>query len=157
MHCRGSNAIQPIAQRWEQNWKHGDPIPQVFAKSSLASHRSQIAMCSSYDTHVDSNRLGAADSLHKTVLQYAEKPYLCIQRQFTDFIKEECALVGPFKPALPSFIGAGKGPTLMAKQLRVNQFARYRAAVDSHEWSAVSLAPIVNRPRYEFLASSRLT
>src|SRR3954449_9429931 len=112
-------------------------------------------MRGSYDPYVDANRLRAADPLNVSVLQHAEKTHLCVQRQLANFIEEKCAHVGALKPAVPSFIGPGKGTSLVTEQLRVDQFARDRPAIDAHEWTAMPLAAIVNCPRNEFLTRSR--
>src|SRR5215204_4832256 len=97
-----------------------------------------------HDAYIDADRFRAPDPLNKSVLQHAKEPHLGIQRQLADFVEEKRAHVGPLKPTVSSFIGAGKGSSLVAKQLRVDQLARDRAAVDAHERTVVPLAAIVN-------------
>ena len=48
-----------------------------------------------------------------------------------------------------------KLPLLVAEELRVDQLARNRAAIDAHERPAVPLAAIVNRAGDQFLAGAR--
>ena len=84
-----------------------------------------------------------------------KKPHLRIQRQLADFIQEQRAHVGPLEPALPRFVRAGEAALLVAEQLRVDQLARNRAAIDAQERPAVPVAAIVNRARNQLLAGAR--
>ena len=70
-------------------------------------------------THVDADRLLAADAVELTLGQHAQQPCLQRRRHVADFIEEQRAAVGLFEASATQGIGAGERPLLVAEELRL--------------------------------------
>ena len=106
---------------------------KILAEPSLGHHRGQIAVRGGDDPHVDVDRLLAADAFHPAVLQDAQHADLGRQRQLADLVEKQRAAVGPLEPAAAGLDRPGKCATLVAEQLRIDQFRRNRPAIDAIE------------------------
>ena len=123
---------------------------------AFADHARQIAVRGGDDSHVDVDRLRAADPLDKAVLQHPQEADLRFERQFADFVQKQRAHVGPLEPALASLGRAGETAPFVAEKLRIDQLAWNRAAVDAKERPAVAVAAVVDRAGDQLLARTRL-
>jgi hypothetical protein len=74
------------------------------------------------------------------------------QRQFSDFVEKQRAAVGSLEPAVPRVPGTRETPLFMAKEVRVDQLGRNRAAVDAHERSRRTSRAGVNGAGHDLLA-----
>jgi hypothetical protein len=83
-----------------------EPVIEILAKASFSHFDREIAIGRRDETHVDANRLVAADALERSLLQHAEKLHLQRERDLADFVEEERAAVRLLEPADASLLGA---------------------------------------------------
>src|SRR6185295_17651163 len=88
---------------------------QVLPEAALADHGSQVAMCGGDDSQIDGDRLDAADWYDSALLNAAQQFGLHGQRQFSDFIQEQCALIGTTNKAQGGGDSTGERAFYVAK------------------------------------------
>jgi hypothetical protein len=121
----------------------------------MSSGRScQVAVAGGEDADVDFSRPGATDGGELLFLDKAQELALHLQRQLADLVEEHCAGMGLGQSAGPSLMGAGVGPSFVAKKLALDQAGRNGAAVHYHHGPPFAGAELVNGPRQQLLAGS---
>ena len=148
------NILEPLAERREQDRKHVDPVPQILPKRAVLHHRRQVAMGCGDDTDVDLHGRFSADAFDLVVLQHPEQTHLSRQRQFADLVEKQGAAIGPFEPSLMLVGGAREAAFFVAKELRVDEFRRDRAAVHPDEGAIGPLRACVDAAGHDLLAGS---
>ena len=78
-------------------------------------------------------------------------------RELADFIEEDGAALGKFKPAEASLQRAGEGSLLVTEQLRCNQRCGDGRTVHIDKGSGGALGPFVDGTSDEFLAGAGFT
>ncbi len=92
------------------------------------------------------------------IVQIFEQLGLQSQRQIADFVQEERTLVGQFEqPRFALLAGPGKGPALIAEELRLQQTFRQGRTIDGDERLFAPAAVHVDKPGHQPLARSRLS
>src|SRR5580698_864172 len=116
----------------------------------------EIAVGGGNHAHVHTQRVTAPYGLKLVFLQDAEQLHLCLQAKLPDFIQEDCAAVRKLEAADAPLERPREGPFHMPKQFALHQTSRDRAAVHTHQSTAVAGASAVYRARHEFLPGPRL-
>src|SRR6266702_122280 len=98
----------------------------------------------------------AADAGELTVLEHVEELALERRVQISDLVEEDRAVVGRLELAELELVGAGEGPALVTEQLALQELARDRGTVDLDEGTGPAHAELVDGPRDQILAGSRL-
>ena len=103
---------------------------------------------------VDANGMDAAHALELVLLQHAQKLYLDVERQLTDFIEKDRSAIGELEASLLLLHGAGERPALMSKELALDQGGRQGAAIHFDHDRAFASTRSMNRTRDQLLARS---
>jgi hypothetical protein len=125
--------------------EHGEAVEQVLAEAAVLHLRAQVAVGGGDEAHVDVAHLIAADRADLAELHRAQQRRLQIERQFADFVEEQCAAVGGFEQAGALLVGAGERALGVAEQLALDELARHRAAVHDDERLPVRAEPACRR------------
>ena len=70
MLCQSGNVFGVLPQWWQHNGKHGEAIPQIFAKAAVLHHGGQILVSRSDNAHVYRDWVFAANALKDTFLHH---------------------------------------------------------------------------------------
>jgi len=90
-------------------------------------------MCGRDDSHVDPDRALSADAHHFGVLDDAQETHLRGRSELAHLVEEQRAAIGLLEPALTAADGAREGALFVSEELRVDELAGDRAAVDAAE------------------------
>ena len=104
--------------------------------------------------HLD--RALAAEWLDLSLLQRAQELRLRGQGKVDDLIEEQGSPSGKLELPLLSLMGTRERALLIAKEFRLDQGVRYRAAVDGDKRLLASSAQLMDGPGDELLASAGL-
>src|SRR5690606_19330686 len=105
--------LEALAQGREPHREDREAIPEVLAERALRDHAVQVAMGRRDDAHVDVDRARAADARERALLQDAQEPDLCRERQLADLVEQESSAVRPLEPPLPCRDRAGERAALV--------------------------------------------
>jgi len=92
-------------------------VQEVLAKRALRGHRAQVTMRRRDHTHVHNMRALAAQRANAHRLEKSQQLRLLLQRQLTDLIQEERAVVSALKSAPIGGGSAGKRTPDVAEEL----------------------------------------
>jgi hypothetical protein len=92
-----ADVLGPFAQGRHGDLEHGEAVEQVFAEAAVLHLRAQVAVGGGDEAHVDVAHLIAADRADLPELHGPQQRRLQIERQFADFVEEQCAAVGGFE------------------------------------------------------------
>ena len=107
-----------------------EPVIEVGAKTPVGDHRAQVMVGGGDDAHVHLLQLQATDRNEAALLDHLEQLDLQRQRQITDLIEKNRALVRQLQQtALALTAGAGERARHIAEQLGLDQVLRQRTAV----------------------------
>ena len=95
-----------------------------------------------------------ADPLELTLLQHAQQLALQFERDFADLVQKQRAAIGEFEAAEPVAQRAGECASGMSEKFALEQFARYRRAIDPDQRAMAALAGLVDGARDQFLAGA---
>src|SRR5215207_4183801 len=105
------------------------------------------------NSHINRNRLVAAESFNMALFESAQEFGLHIRAHVTNLVQKESSAVGLLKLPSPARGSPRKCAFFMAEKLGFNQFGRQRSAVDGDESPAAArLAAFMYLARDEFLA-----
>src|SRR5690554_3056181 len=111
-----------------------------------------------YYPHIDGDFLLAPDAADGPLLNDPEDFDLEMDGQITDFIQKNAAPGGQFKETLLARIaGTGKGPSLVAEELALDEIFWHSATVYRHKGALAALAVQVDGPGEQFLARPTLS
>src|SRR5690242_9332803 len=156
MQREGRNIVEPLAQRGHGEADDGESVVEILAEPALGHRRSQIAVRGGDDPRADLPRNILADDLHLARLESAEEHRLNLDRQLTDLVEEERALVGGLKGALARRRRSGERAAGVAEQRARDELARDGPAVHRNERAAPDERPLVDGPGDELLADAGL-
>jgi hypothetical protein len=132
-------------------------VEEVLAESAAADELVEVAVGGGHEAHVDvEHLLAAADRPHLAVLEHAQQLHLQRRRELGDLVEEQRAAVRLADQALGRVRGTGERPLHVAEQLRLEQLARDRAAVDRDERPLRAAAGAVDAARHQLLAGAAL-
>src|SRR5262252_6624385 len=127
---------------------------EIVAEVAVGHGARQVAVGGGDDAHVDANVLFPSEAGELAVLQDLEELSLQRKAHVPDFIEEHRPLVRELELARFLVNGASKGAALEAEQLRLEQLARKRGAVDLHERPIAPGRRAVQRAGDQFLAGA---
>jgi len=113
-----------LAQGRQLQGDHVEAVIQVFAELPGLGQVLQVAVGRGDQAHVDFLRLYRTNPANLAFLQHAQQACLGFEREFTDFVEEQCATVGGFYQASTAGTGAGECPFFMAEQFRFDEGLR---------------------------------
>ena len=156
MRHQAADVLAPLAQRGQPDGDDVEPVKQIAAKAAVGHLGFQVAVGGHHNAHVDLDFALAAQPYHGAFLQGAQELGLHGQRQVTNFVQKNGALVRLLKPAGPLGGGAGERPALVAKQLGLKQRVWNGGAIDLDEGRMAALAGQMQGAGKQLLARARL-
>src|SRR5258708_39861770 len=78
-----------LAQRRHVDANDGQPVIQIFAKSSFGDALLEVRVGRREDADVDALRLGLADRHDLGLLEKSQQPRLDVERQIADLVEKE--------------------------------------------------------------------
>src|SRR6185436_5045950 len=109
-----------LAQRWDRDLDHVQPVVEVLTESALRDHLAKVAIGCADDAHVDVARSTVgSDTLDLAGLEEAQQQALHTQGHLAYLIEEYRAHVGGFELAGLVAIGAGEAALDVAEELRL--------------------------------------
>src|SRR4029079_5245500 len=145
------------AQRRHADRHDVETEEQVFAKLLLGDSSLEIAMRRRKDSHVGAARLRAADALEGLLLKDAQELNLHVETHVPDLVEKQRAARGELETADARRERACERAFLVTEQLRLEQLAWNRGAVERHERPAAALGELVNAARDELFAAAGLS
>ena len=95
MRDQGGDVLFSIAQGWQANTDHVEPVIQVFTEGSVRDIRFQIAVGRGQHAHIRLDGCTAAYAFKGAELQHTQKFLLRAHTQLADLIQEDR---GPYSP-----------------------------------------------------------
>ena len=132
------NVVGSLAQGGQQEREDIESIIKVAAESAVGGHLCQIAVRRRDETHVDLDRLVAAETLEFLFLQHAQQLGLQLQGNVTHLVEKKCPAVGQFKAPDLLRNGAGEGTFFVAKQLAFQKSRGNGGTIELDERSAAA-------------------
>src|SRR5579862_1430637 len=83
------DVLRALAQRWQVNLEHVQPVVQILAKSSGFDGGEQVAVGGGNHAHVGAARGRVADALVFAFLNKAQQLWLHGERQVGDFVEKK--------------------------------------------------------------------
>jgi serine/threonine protein kinase len=127
------DVVAALAQRWQAQRHHVEPVVEVGAEVSAVDGRAQILVSRRHHADVDADRIAATDALDHTLLDRAQEARLEIERQLADLVEEHGATGGALDRTDARGVRAGERALVVPEQLALDQRRRNRAAVDHDE------------------------
>src|SRR6185312_3729499 len=127
---------------------------EILAELALLHFLAQILLGRGDDADVDIDGAIAADATDLALLEHAQELGLQIERELAELVEEDGAPVRRFEGDLPRGGRAGERALLVAEQLRLDERARDRAAVDDDERLVLAARQIVDRARDEIFSGA---
>src|SRR6266478_6871410 len=132
--------------------KHVQAVEQVTAELFFFDGTNQIAIGGGDQPHVDPDRLRASQALELLILQNAQQLGLQLQRNVSNLVEQQSALIRQFQPAEPLAYRSGESSFLVAEQFAFQQSRGNGGAVQLDEVAVPAPAHAVNQTRYAFFA-----
>ena len=149
---KAGQIVGPLAQRRNGNLKGVDAEEQILAKRARSHHLLQRPMGGTHNPHIDGDGVVVTHSADFATFQCPQQPRLERLGEFADLVQKQRAAIGHLKQPSPMFLGAGEGPLAMAEKFAFHQMLRQRPAVHRHQRPTRPRAPLMDRPRHQFLA-----
>src|SRR5580700_3179053 len=150
------NVVPSFAQWRDTNRKHIQAIVQVHPESSFRCHVLKMLIRRRDDPRIDSSGMRASEPFELLLLDRAEELGLQFDWQIADFVEKQRAAVGRLEAAHAGCHSAGKRASLIPEHLALEQRSGNRRAVDRYKTVVPACARLMNGPRNEFLAGTRL-
>src|SRR5262249_25385650 len=145
-----------IAQRWQRDREHAQPIVEILAQLALAHGLGGQAGRRRDHAGVDLDRRRAADAEHLARLGHAQELHLELHRHLPDPLEEEGAAGGALEVTAVALERAREAAALVTEELALDERRRDRAAVDGEERRHTAAAQLMDRLRDELLAGAAL-
>jgi hypothetical protein len=139
-----AQVLATLAQWWETQDRHREPMEQVLAKPAGINLGRQRAICRRDDADVHRPAAGASDWQDLAFLEGPKEFDLGRLGKFADLVEEERPSVGLGKVTLPACRCPCERPLFVSEQLRLDEFGRYGTTVDGHERILSSWAGAMN-------------
>ena len=110
-----------MAQRRNVDWKHVQAKIEVASETAFSHHLFQVPVGGRNDPDIHGNRLGSPYAFDLLFLQHPQQPDLRLRRQFSDLVKKNGPLPGPFETTPLPRNSTGEGAFLVAEKLAVHQ------------------------------------
>ena len=142
-----ADVVGTDAQGWDLDHQAMDSIVEVRAEATLVHHRTQISVRCANQPNVDAAGCFTANAPDMPSFQHAKEPSLQARRQLCDFIEKERPAVRLLERSAMRLDRAGERPSLVSKELALNELARKTTAVERHERALAAPPSFVKRPR----------
>ena len=107
--------LLPVAERWDSELDHLQPVIQVLAEVPVPHHLLEVAVGGGEDAHVGVNRTIASKARELTVLQHVQDLGLQGRGHLADLVQHHGPVLGELKFSDARGPRAGKRATLMAE------------------------------------------
>jgi hypothetical protein len=111
------NVLRPLTERWHFDREDREAIEQIGAEASGFDLPAEVAVGRGDHANVAAQGLRRTQSLELAGLQKEQELGLQLGGQLSDFVEEECSLVGDFEATLAPVIRAGERTLLVAEEL----------------------------------------
>src|SRR6266567_1475362 len=141
-----------LAQRWNFEGKHNEPIEQILPETAGGHFFFQIAVGGGNNAHVDLARACVADAFNFLLLQDPQQLGLHGQRDFPNLVEKERAAVGEFEP--PGLVAhrARERAAHVPKEFAFENVLGDGATVDLDERPIFARAVVMDGPSDELFA-----
>ena len=145
-----------ISQRRELDHGHGQAIEEVWPEAPGDGVVTEGSIRRRDDAGIDLHRGRRSNRHDLSLLQRAQQLDLHGQWELADLVEEQGAARRKLEVAFAILERPSEGALSVAKELRLGEVSRNRAAVHGDEGSAGARTCLVNGPGHEFLASAAL-
>ena len=121
--------LEPLAQRRKRDRIDVQAVVKIGSETAFLDRQLKILVGRGNHADIHLPRVRRSDPLEFAFLQHPEKLRLHFGRQVADLVEKKGASVGDLEAALAGGHGAGEGPTLVAKQFRLDERRRERRAL----------------------------
>lgn len=146
------DVVLPLPERGHVQRDRRDPVEQVFAQPAATHGLDRVVMGGGDDTHVERDRLVAADPHDRVRLERAQQLDLQLGRHLGDLVEKQRAAARGLEHADMLGNRAGETAFLVTEQMRFRNVVRNRAAIDGNERPAAAWAHVVQEPCDDVLA-----
>ena len=150
------DVLPPLAQRRQRQLDDVQAIQQIAAQRPLGGAGVDVLVGGRQHAHVDRDRGVAADDVDHVLLQHPQQLALQRQRQLGDLVEEQGPAGGLAEASRPIADRPGERPAHVPEQLRLEQLAGDRRAVDRDEGPLRPPAAGVDPPRDQLFAGAAL-
>ena len=112
---------QALTQRRHVDWKHVQPVQQVFAQPARCNGLMRQAVGGRDDSHIGFLALRGTDAHEAPRFQHPQQLDLQLQRHFGDFVQEQRAPAGALEKAQVLAVRAGEAALFVAENLALDQ------------------------------------
>jgi hypothetical protein len=98
----------------------------------------------------------AADTLEGALLQHAQELHLHVECHIADLVEKQRAAVGELETPHTGGERSGESALLVPEQLTFEELSRDGSAIDGDERTIGAAGQLVNTPRHELFAATRL-
>src|SRR6202030_4654277 len=113
--------LAPVAQRRQMQRTHVQAVAQITAEFFFFDATNQIAIGGGDQPHVHPDRLRASQALELLILQNAQQLGLQLQRNVSNLVEQQSALIRQFQPAELLAYRSSEGSFFVAEQLAFQQ------------------------------------
>ena len=108
--------LAPLAQGWEPQADHIEPVQQVLAEQAELDALFQILVRGGNHAHIGLDRRMAAHTVKTAIAQNPQQARLQLKRHVANFIQEQGAAIGLLKTSAPLALRARESAPLVAEQ-----------------------------------------
>src|SRR5437868_7704310 len=151
-----NDVFPALTQRRNTQMNLVQAMKQIVAERALLYLIFQIAAGRRDDPSIGRNFLDPTNTVIRSSVQNAQQLHLRARFEFTDFVEEQCALVGQLEE--PGFlrVGAAKCAFLISEQLTLNQMFGKSTTVHVNQRFVTSQRKMMNRSRNNLFSASCL-
>src|SRR5262245_11990869 len=149
------NVLGPFPKRGQVDREYVQTVVEVGAEFPCFHELVEQTVRRRDDPDVGPDRLRAAETLERPLLEHAQELRLEVGRQVADLVQQQRAVVGELEASDASRDGTREGAPLVAEQLALEQARGDRRTIELDEWTAPPPAQLVNQASDQLLAGSR--
>jgi hypothetical protein len=151
---QGQNILSPFSQGRDVHRNHLKAEEEILPEESFSDQGVEILVGGRHDADVHDDSPGFSQREDLAVFQEAQQLGLKCQRKVPDFIQEEGPLVGSSKDSKMVSGGTGEGSLAIAKELPLEEFLRYRRAVEGDVGSMSASGEFMNLASQDLLSGT---
>jgi len=127
--------LSPVLEVRNEDRHYIQAIVEVLAEFAILDGFLKVLVAGGNQPDIDRNILAAADFSNDPFLQYPQQFNLEVLRKGIYLVEEQGTALGFLDEPAPGLVSTGKGPFLMAKELRLEECLWYGGAVYRNERS----------------------
>ena len=151
------DVLLPLAQGRNHDLHDVQAIKQIFPKPPLRHFLAKILLRRTNQAHIDVDPVVPSDALELPFLEHPQQLHLDDRRNFPDFVEEQGPAMRQLESSAPLLHRPGKGPLLVAKELRLQQGFRQGRATDLNQGMLASRAVLMDGIGHQLLACAALS